>query len=78
MFVAFYNKWINELDYINVTMRAIRKVQNDCNLLHLCNNDPNILDKEYNEQNVIIEIKVYNSFSLQQMVSLDNYLAERY
>ena len=44
----FYNKWINELDYINVTMRAIRKVQNDCNLLHLCNNDPNILDKEYN------------------------------
>ena len=44
----FYNKWINELDYINVTMRAIRKVQNDCNLLHICNNDPNILDKEYN------------------------------
>jgi len=43
----FYNKWINEIDYINVTMRAIRKVQNDCNLLHLCNNEPNILDKEY-------------------------------
>jgi hypothetical protein len=43
----FYNKWISEIDYINVTMRAIRKVQNDCNLLHLCNNEPNILEKEY-------------------------------
>ena len=43
----FYNKWISEIDYINVTMRAIRKVQNDCNLLYLCNNDPAILEKEY-------------------------------
>ena len=36
-----------------------------------------LLDKEYNEQNLIIEIKVYDFLSLQQMVSLDNYLAER-
>lgn len=43
----FYNKWISDLDYINTTMRAIRKVQNDCSLLHLCNNDPTILDKFY-------------------------------
>ena len=43
----FYDRWINELDYINVTMRAIRKFQNDCNLLYLCNNDPAILEKEY-------------------------------
>ena len=24
----FYKKWINKLEYINTTMRAIRKVQN--------------------------------------------------
>jgi len=43
----FYQKWIAQLDYINTTMRAIRKVQNDCNLLHTCNTEPAILDKLY-------------------------------
>ena len=45
--LEFYNKWISELDYINTTMRAIRKVQTDCNLLDLCVNNPEILDKLY-------------------------------
>jgi exoribonuclease R len=43
----FYDKWINDIEYINITMRAIRKVQNDCNLLDTCYNDPQILEKEY-------------------------------
>ena len=43
----FYDKWIQQLDYINVTMRSIRKVQNDCNLLDLCYNKPETLDKTY-------------------------------
>ena len=43
----FYDKWLNNLDYINVTMRSIRKVQCDCNLLDLCVNKPEIMDKEY-------------------------------
>ena len=43
----FYNKWIGELDYINVTMRAIRKVQNDCSLLDICFNKPETLNKTY-------------------------------
>ncbi|MBI96703.1 hypothetical protein CL656_06130 [bacterium] len=29
----FYEKWINELDYINLMMRSIRKVQNNCTIL---------------------------------------------
>lgn len=45
--LEFYNKWINELDYINVTMRAIRKVQNDCSLLDTCFNNPETLEKTY-------------------------------
>ena len=44
----FYNKWLNELDYINTTMRSIKKVQNDCSLLDLCHNNPAVLEKEYN------------------------------
>ena len=43
----FLQKWINNLSYINVTMRAIRKVQCDCSLLHKCITDPCIMEKEY-------------------------------
>lgn len=43
----FYMKWMSELDYINVTMRAIRKVQADCNLLDLCYNNPEVVEKLY-------------------------------
>ena len=43
----FYKKWIDELDYINITMRAIRKVQSDCTLLDLCNKHPEIMETIY-------------------------------
>jgi exoribonuclease R len=43
----FYEKWVNDLEFINLTMRSIRKVQNDCTLLDLCNNNPTIMEKEY-------------------------------
>jgi exoribonuclease R len=43
----FYNKWLNEIEYINTTMRSIRKVQCDCSLLDLCHNNPEVMEKEY-------------------------------
>ncbi len=43
----FYEKWTKKLDYINTTMRSIRKIQIDCKLLDVCVNDPNVLNKEY-------------------------------
>ena len=43
----FYTKWLLEIEYINTTMRSIRKVQNDCVLLDLCSNNPDILTKKY-------------------------------
>jgi exoribonuclease R len=43
----FYKQWLAELDYINVTMRAIRKVQAECTLLDLCYNNSTIMDKFY-------------------------------
>ena len=45
----FYDKWTNKtsIDYINKTMRSIRKVQNDCSLLNICMNDREILNKIY-------------------------------
>lgn len=43
----FFKKWIDDIEYINITMRSIRKVQCDCNLLDLCVNNPTVLQKEY-------------------------------
>jgi exoribonuclease R len=43
----FYEKWLNDLEFINLTMRSIRKVQNDCSLLDLCNHRPEIMEKKY-------------------------------
>ena len=43
----FHQRWINKLDYINQTMRAIRKLQSDCSLLELCMNNPSVLETEY-------------------------------
>jgi exoribonuclease R len=43
----FYNKWLGDIEYINVTMRSIRKLQCDCTLLDLCHNNPEVMAKEY-------------------------------
>ena len=50
--LGFYNKWTNEVDglnqgvdKINAQMKAIRNVQMDCNMLHLCSTNPALLEK---------------------------------
>lgn len=45
--INFYDKWIMELDKINTSMRSIRKVQSDCELLNLCINDRSTLENTY-------------------------------
>ena len=37
----FYDKWTSDemIEYINNTMRSIRKVQSDCKLLHVCSTE---------------------------------------
>jgi len=43
----FYNQWIDNLDYINISMKSIRRVQNDCQLLELCTHNKSAMDREY-------------------------------
>jgi exoribonuclease R len=43
----FVSNWLAQLDYINTTMRSIRKVQSDCDFLSLCLNDETALTREY-------------------------------
>ena len=45
----FYERWttVHELEYINITMRSIRKVQNNCALLEMYTNHPEKLEELY-------------------------------
>jgi exoribonuclease R len=39
----FLENWLDKMDYINNSVRSIRKIQSECNLLSICMNDPSIL-----------------------------------
>jgi len=43
----FYNHWLNQLEYINTSMRSIRKIQMDCNLLALCSKRTEVMEQIY-------------------------------
>ena len=45
---AFYDKWISDssIEYINDTMKSIRKVQSNCKLLNICYNDSRLTKKK--------------------------------
>ena len=61
----FYNKWLGDIEYINTTMRSIRKVQCDCTLLDLCHNDPSVMEKEYDGY---LFDKIYRNDTLYQYI----------
>lgn len=66
----FYDKWLNEMEYINTTMRSIRKVQMDCSLLDLCYNDPATLNAIYD--GYLFDKVMRNDGLYQYMVYLPN------
>jgi len=43
----FYQRWINQMDFVNDNTKKIRKVQNQCTLLELITNQPTSLEKKY-------------------------------
>jgi hypothetical protein len=43
--LIFYKKWTSSVGHINQQMRTIRKIQNDCNLLHMCFTNKDLLEK---------------------------------
>lgn len=45
--VNFLNKWLINIDGLNRDMKAIRKVQSDCQLLERCTNNPDLLENIY-------------------------------
>ena len=44
---SFYEYWYTRLEYINTTMRSIRRVQSDCAVLHMCSTDETIMSETF-------------------------------
>lgn len=45
--LGFLNNWIREIDFINNSMRSIRKIQTDCDVLNRCFHNPEIMENIY-------------------------------
>ena len=58
----------SSIEYINTTMRSIRKVQNDCSLLKICMDDPTIQENVYD--GYIFDKLIRNDALYQYMVYL--------
>lgn len=41
---TFLDTWNRKMEFVNVSMRSIRKVQNECQLLYRCTQDPTLLE----------------------------------
>jgi RNB domain len=57
--LKFLSLWLSKIHFINKSMKAIREVQFDCNLLNYFDDKPNISDRTY--ECLIIDKKEYNS-----------------
>lgn len=66
----FLFSWLSKIDYINDSMRAIRKIQTDCELIHRCHTSPEILDSTYN--GIMFGKLVKNDGAIMYMVYLDS------
>jgi exoribonuclease R len=65
----FFIDWIYKMDYINTSMRSIRKVQTDCHILHECFNNDSIMNTTYN--GIIFDKIKKNDGSIVYMVYLE-------
>jgi hypothetical protein len=88
---GFLNNWIREIDFINNSMRSIRKIQTDCDVLNRCFNNPEIMenvysgiifdktkkkDRRYTYMVYIKEIKLLTRFV--SFIEYDNYMKKSF
>jgi exoribonuclease R len=67
---SFLTYWINQLEYINTTMRSIRKVQTDCEVLRKCTSVPEIINSIH--QGIIFDKVQKNDGTYSYMVYLEH------
>jgi exoribonuclease R len=56
----FCEYWIAQIEYINKSMKSIRKLQMECELIHLCETDPSLLTKVHS--GVVFDKKCRDGF----------------
>jgi exoribonuclease R len=66
----FLAQWTGKLDYINASMRSIRKVQADCELVYRCMNDPEIIAQTH--RGIVFDRIVKSSGAISYMVFLEH------
>lgn len=66
---AFLNKWMKEMEYINTSMRSIRKIQTDCETLNRCINRPDIMENEH--EGIVFDKILKNDGMINYMVYLE-------
>ena len=68
--ILFLDKWKQQMEYINTSMRSIRKIQTDCFLLNRCFNSPTILENMYS--GVLFDKIIKNDGTFHYMVYLED------
>jgi hypothetical protein len=66
----FLHHWLGNMVYLNTSMRSIRKIQTDCNILYECYHRPNILKEIHS--GVIFDKLQKNDGSFAYMVYLQD------
>jgi len=64
----FLNKWMTQMEYINTSMRYIRKIQTSCELLSHCFQHPEMMENQY--RGVVFDKIVKNDGFITYMVYL--------
>lgn len=67
---SFLDKWLSELEYLNSSMRSIRKIQLECELINKCFTDLSIMDNEY--EGIIFSKEINSNEKITYMVYLEN------
>jgi hypothetical protein len=66
----FLQTWLGQLEYINISMRAIRKVQTDCEVLRKCMKSPEILSSVH--RGIVFDKVMKNDGTYTYMVYLEH------
>jgi len=67
--MKFLNNWLNKMEYINTSMRSIRKIQTECDLLNRVFTNPELMDIDH--EGVVFDKIVKNDGSINYMVYLE-------
>jgi exoribonuclease R len=67
--LKFLEDWIKKLDYINTSMRSIRKIQTECELLNRVHNQPELMESEHHA--VVFDKIIKHDGSINYMIYLE-------